>query len=260
MPSSEANIASVVTTLPKQLPSRLTTLQKACVLATFEANPFACPKESNVGTATAVTPTLPGTMKGPAYIVSRGNAFPDLELVLEGSGVRVILDGKTNIKNGITTSTFATIPDVPISSSSVNLPTGKFSLLAANGNFCKPKLFMPTTITGQNGKVFKQKTKLEVTGCLPVKRTRIHGTQSVTVTVHIPQGGRVRFSGFDLGIVTKFVRRSRDVTATLPVTPSGLFQLRKKHKLESTVRIGFIPRDRNGESFTSFKKVTFRKR
>ena len=87
-------------------------------------------------------------MKGPAYIVSRGAAFPDLELVLEGDGVRVILDGKTNIKNSITTTTFGSNPDVPISSFSLNLPTGKFSLLAANGNFCKPKLLMPTTITG----------------------------------------------------------------------------------------------------------------
>jgi hypothetical protein len=37
--SSQSNVKSVKVSLPKQLPSRLTTLQKACTSATFEANP-----------------------------------------------------------------------------------------------------------------------------------------------------------------------------------------------------------------------------
>jgi hypothetical protein len=253
----QANIMSVVTTLPKQLPSRLTTLQKACLLATFEADPSKCPKESNVGTATATTPTLPDKMSGPAYIVSRGAAFPDLELVLEGDGVRIILDGKTDIKNSITTSSFLANPDVPISSFGLNLPMGPFSLLAANGNFCLRPLKMPTTITGFNGKVLKQSTQLAVSNCLPITRHKVHGHE-VTVSVHIPQGGRVRFSGFDLSIHTLFPKKSKTVTVKMFLTPSGLFQLRNKHRLNSEIRVGFIPRLKGGASFTSFAKVTFR--
>ena len=37
--SSQSNVKMVKVDLPKQLPSRLTTLQKACPSATFEANP-----------------------------------------------------------------------------------------------------------------------------------------------------------------------------------------------------------------------------
>ena len=41
---------------------------------------------------------LPGQLKGSAYLVSHGGeAFPDLDLVLEGDGVKVILDGNTKI-------------------------------------------------------------------------------------------------------------------------------------------------------------------
>src|SRR4029077_16729806 len=54
----EANIAKVRVTLPKQLPARLTTLQKACTEAQFNTNPAGCPEASLVGTATAITPVL----------------------------------------------------------------------------------------------------------------------------------------------------------------------------------------------------------
>jgi hypothetical protein len=175
--SSQSNIASVKVDLPKQLPSRLTTLQKACTASTFEANPANCPKESLVGRATAVTPVLPVALTGPAYFVSYGGAkFPELVVVLQGYGVTVDLHGETFIsKAGITSSTFRQVPDVPITSFELKLPQGKFSALAANlpakahGSFCGQKLTMPTAFTAQNGAVIHQSTKIAVSGCTKAK-------------------------------------------------------------------------------------------
>jgi hypothetical protein len=162
-----ANIARVKVSLPKQLPSRLTTLQKACAAATFEANPAGCPAASIVGTARATTPVLGAALSGPVYFVSHGGEeFPSLIVVLQGEGVRVDLVGSTFIsKAGITSSTFKTIPDVPVSTFELYLPEGKFSALAANGNLCKSTLKMPTEFVAQNGAVIHESTPIAVTGC-----------------------------------------------------------------------------------------------
>ncbi len=101
---SQANIRAVKVDLPKRLPSRLTTLQKACPDSTFEADHAACSAQSRVGSAVATTPLLPVPLRGPAYFVSHGGAkFPELVVVLQGYGVTLELHGETFInKAGIT--------------------------------------------------------------------------------------------------------------------------------------------------------------
>ncbi len=171
--SSQSNIASVKVDLPKQLPSRLTTLQKACTAKVFEANPANCPAASIVGHAKAITPVLPVPIEGPTYFVSHaGEEFPSLIAVLQGYGVTVDLVGSTfiNNKTNITSSTFKNVPDVPIASFELSLPQGKYSALAANGNLCKSKLVMPTAFTGQDGAVIHQNTPISATGCPKAKK------------------------------------------------------------------------------------------
>ena len=168
----EANIAKVDLELPKALPSRLTTLQHACAEAQFAANPAGCPAASEIGTASAVTPILNGPLTGPAYLVSHGGAaFPDVEFVLQGEGVEIVLDGKTDIKDGVTYSRFETVPDAPIGHFEATLPEGTHSILAtdipasAHGSLCGRTLTIPTILTGQNGKQLRQSTRVAVTGC-----------------------------------------------------------------------------------------------
>ena len=198
--AGEADIHRVDLQLPLPLPSRLTTLQKACSEAQFAADPAGCPAASAVGTAIARTPILNGPLVGPAYLVSHGGAaFPDLEIVLQGEGVTIDLVGNTDIKKGITFSRFETVPDAPISSFELKLPEGPHSALATEfpgTNLCNltktvsvrkrftvrrhghtvhivrsvkrqvpEALQMPTTIVGQNGAVITQTTRIAVSGC-----------------------------------------------------------------------------------------------
>ncbi len=173
-PGAQSNIAHVKVELPKQLPSRLSTLQKACPAATFAANPSSCPAASVIGAVKANTPILPVALRGPVYFVSNGGeAFPNLVAVLQGYGVRVNLVGDTFIsKAGITSTTFTNVPDVPVSSFELFLPSGPFSALTANGNLCKQKLGMPTLFAAQDGAQLKRTTPIHVTGCTKAKKAR----------------------------------------------------------------------------------------
>jgi hypothetical protein len=175
----QVNIAKLKLDLPKQLPARQATLRQACASAVFEANPAACPAASVVGRASVVTPVFGNPLTGPAYLVSHGGAaFPDLEIVLAGEGVELELDGQTSIKRGVTSSTFKALPDAPISTFDLVLQNGLHSLLATNlpaetkGSLCSQTLSMPVAITGQNGAVIKQSTKIAVFACTQPKRSK----------------------------------------------------------------------------------------
>jgi hypothetical protein len=260
-PAKQANIRSVFTQLPIALPSRLTTLQKACPEATFAANPLGCSSESSVGTATAVTPTLPTPLTGPAFLVSHGGAaFPDLDIVLEGSGVRVILVGNTDIKKGITSSSFAAIPDVPVSSFSLTLPTGPHSALGAVTDLCARPLIMPTTITAQSGAQIKQNTTMSVAGC-PIKILRrriVHRT--LLLTVQTFGAGRIIVTGKNLKTATKSVRGATTTTIRVRLSAKGARALSSRNsKLKIRVKARFLPRQRGESSSAASTTVTFRR-
>jgi len=259
----QANVKSVLVTLPKALPSRLTTLQKACLAKVFEANPYNCTKESpgsEVGTATAVTPTLPGVMKGPAYLVSHGGEeFPSLELVLESNGVRVIVEGKTHITKGITTTNFESAPDVPVSSITVTLPVGPHSALTTerlNTNLCTAKLVMATKIVGQNGKEFKQNTVIAPTGCgVQIVGHKVVGNTAY-LTVKTFAAGRI--SGGGSGLKTVYRTLTGASNATTLKVPLGSRGLSRRRPFSVKIRVGFVPKKKGAHSSTTVK-VKFRR-
>ena len=177
--NNQAHVAKTVLTIPAIMPARLSTIQKACVASVFETNPAACPEGSVIGTATVHTQVLKNPLTGPIYLVSHGNAaWPDAELVLQGEGIKVILDGQTAIKKGVTTSSFQTVPDVPFATVEATLPEGPHSALTTNlpikakYSLCGQPLTIPTALTGQNGTAVNENVKVTVQGCTAVKAAK----------------------------------------------------------------------------------------
>jgi hypothetical protein len=256
MPVGDANVKSVHVTLPEQLPSRLTTLQKSCPEATFAANPNTCPSGSFVGGVRANTPTLNAKLKGPAILVSHGGAaFPDLDLLLEGEGVKVVLVGNTDIKKGITTTTFAATPDAPVSSITVNLPTGPHSALAAFGDLCAKPLKIPTTLTGQNGVQVKQTATINVKECgVKVVGKKVVGN---TAKLTIKTFGAGRVSGSGSGLVSKshtYNSAQNKATLELPLTSSAAGRGRP---FKVSVHVKFASKSRTAVSSSTTTTVVF---
>jgi hypothetical protein len=241
--NGQANVAYVKVQLPKALPSRLTTLQKACTAQVFDSNPAGCPSASMVGTAIARTPILNNPLTGPAYFVSRGNeAFPQLIMVLQGEGIVIDLVGDTSIKNGVTSSTFAHVPDAPVSSFELNLPQGKYSALAANGNLCQQKLVMPTAFVAQNGAALDQSTHIEVEGCsntLSVVSSKVK-KKTLTLKIYVPSSGKVKVSGKGLSSTSKSSGGRETVTVVVHQKKAG--------RLKTKVSLRFTPSKGKGQS------------
>jgi len=179
--------------IPKQLPARLETLQRACLAAVFEANPANCPPAATIGHGTVHTELLPVPLTGPVYFVSYGGAkFPEAVMVLQGDGVRIDLHGETFISKatGVTSATFRNTPDVPFENIEVTIPTGRYSEFGANipakddYDLCGHKLTMPTLFKAQNGLQINQDTPIAITGCTKPKKRKKTKAQKQHATKH----------------------------------------------------------------------------
>lgn len=242
----QANVREVKVELPKQLPARQETLNQACVVAVFNANPASCPAASRVGYATAHTQILPVPLTGPAYFVSYGGSqFPELVVVLQGDGVTIELHGETFIspKTSVISSTFKSVPDQPVESFELTLPEGRYSALAANGSLCVKALRMPTTFVAQNGAEIKQDTTILAGGCKPsltVLRHRV-GKDAVSVTVKAPAAGTLTASGTGLSRASVKVAGAGAATMRLALNARdrSLLAHHRGRKLKLTVKLSF---------------------
>lgn len=224
----QANIAKTDLTIPAALPSRLETLQKACLAAVFATNPAACPTQSNIGTATVQTPILNNPLTGPIYLVSYGGGeFPHTEIVLQGEGITTILDGHTDIKHQITYSNFDTIPDVPFTNFTATLPTSPHSILGAvlpenlGRNLCGTHYTLPTLITAQNNLQTKQNTPLHITNC-PTQPTIRHTTthkHTITILLYTPTTTQLHITAKGIKPLTTHTKQENNQTITLHLTP-----------------------------------------
>lgn len=170
---AQANIHAISIEFPHQFSPRLSAIQAACAKAVFASGPVSCPSASVVGEATVSTPILGTPLRGPAYLVSRGeDALPQLVLALQAQGVVLRILGSLRISDaGSITATFGSIPDARISRFALRLPRGSRSVLGASflggarGSFCGRKLTMQARILAQNGLRITRSLRVSATGC-----------------------------------------------------------------------------------------------
>ena len=209
---TQANIKEVKVDLPKQLPSRLTTLQKACTAAQFNTNPAGCPAASNIGHAKAITPILPVPWKAP-YTSSPTAAkhSPASRSSSKATASQSTSSPQpSSAKPASPRAPSTPSPTSPSRASKSPSPRASTARSTANGNLCsatkivtvKKKvtvkihghrktitrkvkqiesapLQMPTEFVAQNGAEIQQDTPVTVTGC-PKKAVHAKGAKHTT--------------------------------------------------------------------------------
>ena len=166
----QANIARTAVALPPTEFIDPDHLNNPCTRPQFNAG--VCPATSLLGKARAYTPLLDEPLEGPVYFRANGGErdLPDVVADLNGQ-VHLILVGFVDSihKKGSEASrlrtTFATVPDAPVSRFVLELKGGKKNgLLVNSANICKSANRAIVRMRGQNGKASNSKPRI-ATSC-----------------------------------------------------------------------------------------------
>ena len=168
---NEAATKTAVVTLPEGLGTNIAALGRVCTLAQ-QATQAGCPASSQVGTASATTPVLPGTLSGPVYIAETGVGLPKLIVVLDGAA-RIQFSGAISFNSDNTrlVNTFDNLPEVTLSSFSLSIAGGSDGLLQNTRDLCDGGLGnVDAVFTGYNNKTVTRSPAVQVKGteyCVP---------------------------------------------------------------------------------------------
>jgi hypothetical protein len=175
MTPGQANLRTVRVNLPDNINARLAVINRnACPLEDYEAG--RCTNLA-IGNATAVTPLLKDPLRGNAYFVRNpARRIPDLVVALKGQ-VDVDLTGKVTIPPDLTlATTFDTVPDVPITSFTLNLVAGRSGPIGTIGNLCSARvrrgMKAKLAFKAQSGKSMARSQRMQIVGCAKTLRPR----------------------------------------------------------------------------------------
>ncbi|MEA2400158.1 MAG: hypothetical protein QOK00_561 [Thermoleophilaceae bacterium] len=202
----EAALKSAEVTLPKALQPSVAVLGRACTRA--QADATACPDSSRVGTAIIESPLQASPVAGPVYIAfNTPAALPGLMVVLPPP-VDLRIDGVIQSTAAGLRNVFASNPDLPLSSFTLQFGGGPTGPLQLAFDLCAPSTptKMSVKLTSHSGKTRAFKQELATPGCDPL------------ATVKVSKDRR----GFTLAAVLTAARRGPDMTRARLSLPKGL--------------------------------------
>ncbi|HEX9966305.1 MAG TPA: hypothetical protein VGB06_00010 [Solirubrobacterales bacterium] len=155
-----ANTAKVSVALPRSAFLDQAHIRSICTRVQFRADQ--CPAGSIYGQVRALTPLLDEPLKGPVYLRSSNNLLPDLVATLHGpNGLEIDLVGRIDSIGGGIRTTFAAVPDAPVSKVVLTMQGGKKGLLVNSRNLCEEPSFADVKLDGQNGKTADQRPRVK---------------------------------------------------------------------------------------------------
>jgi hypothetical protein len=162
-PAGQANISRAVVSLPHSEFLDQAHIGNVCTRVQFAAEQ--CPGRAVYGRARVVTPILDQPLEGPVYLRSNPeHELPDLVAALHGPAsqpIEIELAGRIDSHDGGIRTTFAAVPDAPVSKFVLEMKGGNKGLLTNSTDICRQKHFVDARILGQNGARANQRPELE---------------------------------------------------------------------------------------------------
>lgn len=219
----QANTSRVELTLPPSVSADIDRLKNACPQAAYVRD--ACPAGSVVGAATAATPLLDETLRGPVTFVSvPGSPLPMLRIRL-GGPLTLDLDAKITLtKDNRLTTTIEGVPDVPLSNFRLTLDAGPRSPLTANRDLCTAPAQVGGSLGSHTGSSLALKQDAVVVGCGPAATLKLGSLKTGRPTADLRVvGGRTRMTSVTLSMPRGLeLERSSKVRRRLKVSATGL--------------------------------------
>jgi hypothetical protein len=168
---SEAGIKSTQVALPKQVALQASNAKGLCEKSAAAKN--ACPKSSIVGSASAVSTVLNRKVTGPVYFVKGTRitaagkevaTLPTFFIPLSGE-VKINLRASSSVNNDRLVTTFASIPDQPITNFTLNIDGGKNGIIAATRDLCTAKAKAAARFVSWNGEKAPTRNERISTAC-----------------------------------------------------------------------------------------------
>ncbi len=163
--SEDTNLGKATVTLPPKIFLAQENIETICTLKQFAAHN--CPKGSEYGTATAVTPLLEEPLTGPVYLRANGSAraLPDLVAAIGGRGIEIDVVGKIDSRLGGLRARFDLLPDAAVKKFTMTLRGGEHGIIANATNICANPQVATAKFIGQDNEVQAQRIRLQSTTC-----------------------------------------------------------------------------------------------
>jgi hypothetical protein len=204
-----------------------------------------------VGQAQAITPLLPTPLAGPVRIVENPGSLPRLVVYLNGL-INLRLSGDIGLTAAGTTTTFAKIPDVPLSRFQLDFGGGPSGLVGTTADLCKSKVLIGGQFTAQSGKAVTLTSEATVAGC---GATTPAGAKAPVATVALR---RLKSSSPVLSVRVKKRAGGRRLRAVAVSLPSGLSFDRARLRAGVRATAGARKLGRRGISFRGKRTLRLR--
>jgi hypothetical protein len=210
-----------------------------------------CPQKSVIGTATAISPLLKAPLTGKVFFVKgvrtdpksgrQIRTLPTLLLELRGE-VSLNLRATSSVPdNKHLVSTFAMIPDAPLSSFALKLDSGNNGILVVTdgANVCADTEKPFLSAVAQNGKRVDAPTNL-TPDCPLAVASKTFTTTSARVKVTGIGAGTLTVSGTGLKTTKRTITAATSATITAELTAKG--RRLRKAKRDIRIKVSYRPK------------------